>query len=129
VTALLRMADTLTLERVALLLKSTHGGDLADVTIRHICTVEPRRSIWLDSSGSIEDAVMRGFQLLPHAWLSSSFFVRHVGLERWTAQSLLAELADRGWLERRGKTSGTRYRLSRLPDPRRQPAEVPNDDE
>jgi DNA-binding IclR family transcriptional regulator len=84
----------------------------------------------LDSSGSIEDAVMRVFQLLPHAWLSSGFFVRHVGLERWTAQGLLAELADRGWLERKGKTSGTRYRLpARLADPRRQPAEVPNDDE
>ncbi|PRQ10111.1 hypothetical protein ENSA7_01560 [Enhygromyxa salina] len=43
--------------------------------------------------------------------LSSGFFVRLLGLERWTAQSLLAEIAERGLPDREGKTSGTEVLL------------------
>lgn len=61
---------------------------------------------------SNRDAVIRVFEARPHVSLSSGFFVRYMGLQRWEAQGLLAELASEGRLERKGKTSGTRYRLA-----------------
>lgn len=63
--------------------------------------------------GPTSHAVMRVFCLLGDEWLASSYFVRNLGLRRWTAQKICAELAERGLLERRGRTSGTRYRLLR----------------
>jgi hypothetical protein len=60
---------------------------------------------------TIEHAVMRVFRAAEDQWFSSGFFVRHLGLNRWTAQSICGELAHAGLLERRGRTSGTRYRL------------------
>ncbi|WP_106395642.1 hypothetical protein [Enhygromyxa salina] len=59
-----------------------------------------------------EAAILRLFRLARDQWLSSGFFVRHLGLNRWTAQKLCADLAERGLLLRRGLTSGTRYRLA-----------------
>ena len=61
---------------------------------------------------TIEHAVLRVFRKFDHQWLSSGFFVRYLGLERWTAQRICGELAARGLLERRGRTSATRYRCA-----------------
>jgi hypothetical protein len=127
-TALHRMSSTLTLARLDVLLRGRHGEDLAEITIENLSEAVLRRTIWLEPGQSIEDAVMHVFRLRPTEWFSSGFFIHHMGLERWTAQGLLAALAERGWLERRGKTSGTRYRLAaRLAA--RNPAKVSTDDE
>jgi hypothetical protein len=127
-TALHRMAPILTLSRLDVLLRGRHAEDFEEITVEDL-TKAQQVTVLLDRSESTEDAVMRVFQIRPAEWFSSGFFIRHMGLERWTAQALLAELADRGLLERKGKTAGTRYRLAaRLTDWRRQPAEVSNDD-
>ena len=57
-----------------------------------------------------EDAVLRVFRTFDDQWFSSSFFAHHLGLERWTAQKICVELAERGLVDRRGRTSATRYR-------------------
>jgi hypothetical protein len=93
-------------------LRGRHGEDLAQLTVAQLTEATPRGTIWLRPGQPVEDAVMHVFRLRGAEWFSSSFFVRHLGLRRWTAQKLLAELADRGWLRRKGKTSGTRYRLA-----------------
>jgi hypothetical protein len=111
-TALHRMSPTLTLDRLDVLLRGRHGEDLAQLTIAQLTKATPRGTIWLAPGQPIEDTVMDVFRVRAAEWFSSGFFVRHMGLRRWTAQKLLAEFADRGWLRRKGKTSGTRYRLA-----------------
>lgn len=109
--ALTNMGATLTIDRLNALLLGTHGEDLGEITIHELAQPTPQSSL-LPRGNSIEDAVMLVFERLPSRWLTSGFFIRHMGLQRWTAQALLAKLAERGLLERDGKTSGTRYRLA-----------------
>ncbi|WP_052558990.1 hypothetical protein [Enhygromyxa salina] len=111
-TALHRMSPRLTLARLDLLLRDCYGEALAKITVTQLGEATPRASIWRGPNQSLEDAVMQVFRARPNEAFSSGFFIRHTGLRRRTAQSLLADLADRGWLEREGKTSGTRYRLA-----------------
>ena len=68
-------------------------------------------SLRLAPNEVIEDAIMQMFRVFEDRWLSSGFFVRYLGAEPRTAQKICGELAQRGLLERRGRTAGTRYRL------------------
>ena len=65
----------------------------------------------LAADEATEDAILRIFGTFEDRWFSSGFFVRYLGIERWTAQKICGELAQRGQLERRGRTAGTRYRF------------------
>ena len=82
--------------------------DLGQLTVADLIDVE-RTSVRCES---VEDAVMRVFRARPGIWLSSGFFVKHLGLPRWTAQGMLAALAEGGRLIRAGMTSATRYCLA-----------------
>jgi hypothetical protein len=111
-TALRQQRGALTLARLDELLGSRkYGDDLGRLTIVELLEPPPR-AITIDLGEPIEAAVLRVFRAQPETWLSSGFFKRHLDLPRWTAQSILAELAEHGLLVRRGKTSSTRYRLS-----------------
>jgi hypothetical protein len=111
VTALRQQRGALTLARLDELLSSRkYGDDLARLTIEEL--LELPRATTIDLGESAEAAVLRVFRAQPETWLTSGFFTRHLDLRRWTAQSVLAELAEHGLLVRRGKTSGTRYRLA-----------------
>ena len=90
-----------------------YAGELAGLTVAELvgAALPELPSLKIQRGESIEDAVMRVFHRRQSVWLSSSFFVRHLGIPRWTAQRVLAELAVRGLLERSGTTSTTRYRL------------------
>jgi hypothetical protein len=109
--ALARMGAILTIDRLDELLIGKYGEELAEVTVGQLTERVPRSPLLPRPDESIEDAVMRVFEGLRGKRLSSGFFVRHMGLQRWTAQSLLAELAEQHRLEREGRTSGTRYWL------------------
>jgi hypothetical protein len=112
VTALRQQQGALTLARLdELLCSRKFGDDLARLTIEELLEPPPR-AITIDPGGPIEATVLRVFRAQPETWLSSGFFKRHLDLPRWTAQSVLAELAEHGLLVRQGKTSGTRYRLA-----------------
>jgi hypothetical protein len=112
VTALRQQQGALTLARLDELLGSRkYGDDLARLTIEELLEPPPRATT-IDLGEPIEAAVLRVFRAQPETWLTSGFFTRHLDLRRWTAQSVLAELAEHGLLVRRGKTSGTRYRLA-----------------
>jgi hypothetical protein len=112
--AALRSRPALTVDQ---LVQLVHAGkyvdDFAELTIAELRGAKLPRlpRLGIRRGESIEDAVMRVFARRQSMWLSSRFFIRHLGLERWTAQNVLAGLAERGLLERRGTTSGTRYRL------------------
>lgn len=112
--AALRSRPALTLEQLE---QFVHGGtyadDLAGLTVADLvgAKLPELPALKIQRGESIEDAVMRVFDRRQSMWLSSSFFVRHLGIQRWTAQKILAELAERGLLQRRGVTSTTRYRL------------------
>jgi hypothetical protein len=111
VKALRQQQGALTLARLDELLGSRkYGDDLARLTIEEL--LELPRTTTIDLGEPIEAAVLRVFRAQPETWLSSGFFTRHLDLPRWTAQSILAKLAEHGLLVRRGKTSGTRYRLA-----------------
>lgn len=112
VVALNQVRETLTLDRLDVLLRGPYADELATLTVGRLWQPPPSDPMLPRHDESIEDAVMRVFAGLPGKQLSSGFFVRHLGLERWTAQSLLAELADRGLLDREGNTSDTKYRLA-----------------
>ena len=122
-TALNWMCPTLTIKRLDALLIGNYADELGAITIEQLTEPTPRNPVLPRPDESIEDAVMRVFESLPQQRLSSGSFVRHMGLARWTAQSLLAKLSERGLLVRDGKTSTTRYRLA---DER---ADVSTDDE
>ena len=110
----LRGRPELTIEQLhALLTSEEYGEDLRDITIRELVRSDSGDSpLEVRAGESVEQAVLRVFQRLPSRELASGFFCRYMGLERWTAQKMLADLADRGYLVRSGKTSGTRYRLA-----------------
>jgi len=107
----LRTHQTLPLDQLICLVQSgKYAGDLQHIQIGelwgspNVLAVQP---------GETEEAaVLRLFRLTRDQWLSSRYFVRRLGLNRWTAQKLCASLAERGVLVRRGVTSGTRYRLA-----------------
>jgi hypothetical protein len=102
----------LTIEQLeSLLTDRDYGDELSQITIDELLRSESRSPLEVRSGESIETAVMRVFQQLPARQLASGFFCRYMGLERWTAQKLLADLAERGLLVRSGKTSSTRYGL------------------
>jgi hypothetical protein len=108
---LAELGAKLTLARLDDLLQGKYGEDLGALTVGLLRESTQRRSLLPDRGESIEDAVMRVFKGQPGRRLSSGFFTRHMGLRRWTAQALLADLAERGLLEREGRTSATCYRL------------------
>lgn len=97
----------------ALLADSAYADDLSQITIDELLVASTDvRALRIRPGESVERAVLRVFHQLPSQPLASGFFCRYMGLERWTAQKLLADMAERGLLVRSGKTSGTRYRLS-----------------
>jgi hypothetical protein len=112
--ALANMGAALTIDRLSALMRGVYGEDLAEITVLDLTQPASQTSL-LPRGSSIEDAVLHVFERLPSQWLTSGFFIRHLALQRWTAQALLAELAERGLLERDGKTSGTKYRLAHCP--------------
>jgi hypothetical protein len=120
--AALRHRRGLTLEQLDQLVREgAYAHVLRDITVGELREAEAAPALpQIRDDEAIEDAVMRVFSARKYAWLSSGFFVRHLGLRRWTAQKVLAGLADEGLLERRGVTSGTRYRLAQ-PSPARAP--------
>lgn len=122
-TALSQVGAMLTFARLNTLMIGKYADELAVLTVEQLTEPIPRSPLLPRPNESIEDAVMRVFKGRPQRQLSSAFFVHHMGLKRWTAQSLLADLAERGLLIRDGKTSGTRYRLA---DER---ADISTDDE
>lgn len=102
----------LTIEQLqALLTDHDYGDELSRITIDELMRADARAPLEVRPGEPIEDAVLRVFQQLPARELASGFFCRYMGLERWTAQKLLADLAARGLLVRSGKTSSTRYVL------------------
>lgn len=102
----------LTIEQLeALLADRDYGDELSRVTIDELMRADARAPLEARPGEPLEAAVMRVFQQLPERELASGFFCRYMGLERWTAQKLLADLAERGLLVRSGKTSSTRYGL------------------
>lgn len=102
----------LTIEQLqALLDDHDYGDELSQITIDELMRADARAALEVRPGESIEGAVLRVFQQLPARELASGFFCRYMGLERWTAQKLLADLAERGLLVRSGKTSSTRYGL------------------
>ena len=108
-TVVWRQRDRLTVDRVdALLADDKYGSILADLTLDEIRAMEAKPSAWNGDA----NAIIGVFERCSQEWLSSGFFARNMGLPRWTAQAELARLADAGLLERKGKTSGTRYRLA-----------------
>jgi hypothetical protein len=114
-----QLREKLTLDRLDKLLSNDDfGEELAAITLAEILASRPEGAgLAIRRGESVEDAVMRVFRTRPAVSLSSGFFVRHMGLARWTAQALLADLADRGYLDRSGKTSSaTRYRLATCSD-------------
>ena len=110
----LRGRPELTIEQLHELLTSDeYGDDLRGITVRELLRSDPGDSpLEVRAGESVEQAVLRVFQRLPSRQLASGFFCRYMGLERWTAQKMLADMAERGLLVRSGKTSGTRYRLA-----------------
>ena len=109
-TVVWRQRDRLTVDRVAKLLNDDKFGSLlAELTLDEVRARETEPTCVLD--GDV-NAIVRVFERCSQEWLSSGFFARNMGLPRWTAQAELARLADAGVLERKGKTSGTRYRLA-----------------
>ena len=109
-TVVWRQRDRLTVERIdTLLADDKFGSILADLTIDEIRARETELTCMCDGDVS---AIIRVFQRSTQEWLTSGFFARNMGLQRWTAQAELASLADAGILERKGRTSGTRYRLA-----------------
>lgn len=105
-----------------LLANGTYAAELSQITIDDLLGAEDLGTALLVRPGeSVERAVLRVFEQLPGRPLASGFFCRYMGLERWTAQKLLAEMAERGVLIRSGKTSGTRYRLASSRPPLRRP--------
>lgn len=107
-----QLRTKLTIARLDDLLRGKYGEDLAEITVDELCGPTPRKSLVPGHGESLEDAAMRVFEGLPGVRLTSGFFIRHMGLPRWTAQKLLAELAERGLLDREGRTSSTGYRLA-----------------
>lgn len=102
----------LTIEQLeGLLADRDYGDELSRITIDELMRADDRSPLEVRPGESIETAIMRVFQQLPAHELASGFFCRYMGLERWTAQKLLADLAARGLLVRSGKTSSTRYGL------------------
>jgi hypothetical protein len=102
----------LTIEQLEdLLADRDYGDELSRITIDELMRADSRSPLEVRPGESMETAVMRVFQQLPAHQLTSGFFCRYMGLERWTAQKLLADLAERGLLVRSGKTSSTRYGL------------------
>lgn len=97
----------LSLARLDVLLLE-YGEDLGQLTVSDLMDLA------CDEFGqvSLHDEVMRAFRATPGIWLTSRFFIEQMGLPRWTAQAVLAELAERGCLIRAGVTSSTRYRLA-----------------
>ncbi|PRQ08082.1 hypothetical protein [Enhygromyxa salina] len=105
----------LTIEQLqALIAKGTYAQELQEITVSELLRPHSIHSSALEvkSGESLEAAILRVFHQLPDRQLASGFFCRYMGLERWTAQKVLAEMADRGLLVRSGKTSGTRYVLA-----------------
>jgi hypothetical protein len=118
VTALRQRQGALTLARLdELLCSRKYGDDLAQLTIEELLEPMPRTTM-IHPRESVEDAILRVFRAQPETWLTSGFFTRYLDLPRWTAQSALGGLAERGLLVRRGKTSSTRYRLAPRSSPR-----------
>jgi hypothetical protein len=102
----------LTIEQLqGLLADHDYGDELSQITIDELMRADARSPLEVRPGEPLEVAVMRVFQQLPARELASGFFCRYMGLERWTAQKLLADLATRGLLVRSGKTSSTRYVL------------------
>lgn len=104
----------LTLEQLDVLMHAGElGRDLGALTLAELLTAARPLELVARAGEPIEAAVLRVFRARPQEWLTSGFFVRYMGLQRWTAQKLLADLAEQGQLIRAGRTSGTRYRLAR----------------
>lgn len=102
----------LTIEQLHLLVEGDYAEDLSQITVDELLRADASSpTLQVESWESVEDAILRVFEQQPSRKLTSGFFCRYMGLERWTAQKLLAELAERGLLVRSGKTSGTRYAL------------------
>ena len=102
----------LTIAQLEALLDGDYADELAEITIDELLRARvPPRPFAMQPGETLDDAILRVFQRLPARSLSSGFFTRNMGLERWTAQKALAELAERGLLVRTGRTSGTRYHL------------------
>jgi hypothetical protein len=102
----------LTIEQLeSLLADGDYADELSQITIDELLRSDGRTPLEVRPGETVETAVLRVFQQLPARKLASGFFCRYMGLERWTAQKLLADLAERGLLVRSGKTSSTRYGL------------------
>jgi hypothetical protein len=108
-----RQRPDLTIEQLRYLLSTgNYGDELSRITVDELVQADIGPPAFSIRAGEqLEDAVLRVFHQLPGRELTSGFFCRYMRLERWTAQKLLAELAERGLLVRSGKTSGTRYTL------------------
>lgn len=108
-TTLLQWQHQLTLEQLDVLLRnSKYRRELASFTITELRRRPPRAQV----RANVEQRILDVFARRPSARLSSGYFTRHLRLQRWIAQGMLAELAERGVLVREGKTSGTRYHLA-----------------
>ena len=95
---------------ISLVSRSKYADDLGKLRVVELSR-SPKALLGESPGEALEHTVMRVFRAAEDEWFSSGFFVRYLGLERWTAQKICGELADKGLLERRGRTSGTRYRL------------------
>jgi hypothetical protein len=110
-----RAHPEMTLEQLESLGSSKYQDEFCRLTVGELLSEGDEDVLGVRRGEPLEAAVLRVFRQLPDHEFASSFFTRHMGLERWTAQALLSELAERGLLIRSGKTSSTRYRLAILP--------------
>ena len=107
----LRCRPDMTVTQLMCLVESSkYAEDLRPLQLRDLGDSSDSRLV--RPHASEEDAVLRVFRNARGAWLSSGIVRRQLGLKRWTAQKVCADLAERGLLVRRGRTSATRYRLA-----------------
>ena len=100
-----------------LLSSSQYAAELRHITIRDLVAARANEQLLeIQPNETLEQAILRVFARVPGQRLASGFFCRYMGLERWTAQKVLAEMAEAGLLIRSGKTSGTRYCLPEVVD-------------
>ena len=114
----------LTLAQLDRLMKeSPHGAELGMLRVGELIeqsrreTFEPRAA-FIRPGETPDVAIMRAFRMRGDVWLASGYFRRLLGLPRWTVQKLLGELVENGRLDRRGVTSGVRYRLAKSSEAR-----------
>lgn len=97
-----------------------HAAVLRTITVGELCSAAKQPSLPPPklSDEALVLAIQQMFEASPDTWFASSDVRRRFGIPRWTALKHLGALVKRNALEKRGKKSGTRYRLAPRSEPR-----------